>query len=352
MKSDLNVAFKYLSDNWRTNEQNLIELFENGVTVTTAPNVDHQPYLVKRFYIPKKRKQFGFRVVHKPLCNHLEHIIYSLSNYLNNLFVVHSSAHGFVKGRNIKSNATLHLHKKYILSVDIKDYFDSITSEMIKQSLIKHGDFINENAESIAEIISKIATIDNKLVQGYSSSPTLANLVSIDMDCAFQNYCSKLGIVYSRYADDLYFSSDKNMPSVPEIEAIINTNGFSLNPLKTDKMKLGQRQYVTGLSVFDKTIPRIPKKIKKNLRLEIHYISTYGILDHTLKKMKISKEAYLRSYKVKRIIHNDIYETTYRLSGWFKFIGSIEPDFSLKLRKHYEMKTNRDIYDLLNIEFS
>ena len=150
--------------------------------------------------------------------------------------------------------------------------------------------------------------MEGHLIQGYSTSPVLANIVSIELDLAIMKYIPHT-VTYTRYADDMYFSTDDLLPNIKELESIINNHGFKINPLKTQIMKQGQKQFVTGLSVSDKNYPRIPKKIKRNLRLEAYFINKYGY------------EGYKGYISPKRI------------TGWIKFINSIEPIFAQKLKK-------------------
>jgi RNA-directed DNA polymerase len=95
-------------------------------------------------------------------------------------------------------------------------------------------------------------------------------------------------------------------------------------------MKRGQKQYVTGLSVFDNNYPRIPKKIKRELRLEAYYIGKYGYEEHIMRKLKIKKHQ-LKNQEIKSLIINEIDITRDRIYGWLHFINSIEPNFSKKI---------------------
>lgn len=82
------------------------------------------------------------------------------------------------------------------------------------------------------------------------------------MDKELSAICKDRNINYTRYADDLSFSSEDNIELDP-LEEIITKYGFTLNTEKTRTYKRGRSQYVTGLTVADKTKPRIPRRIKK-----------------------------------------------------------------------------------------
>ena len=79
-------------------------------------------------------------------------------------------------------------------------------------------------------------------------------------------------------------------PNVLDLEKVVNKHGFELNPIKTKLMKRGSKQYVTGLSVFDSQFPRISKRIKRNLKLEIYYLNKFGFVSHTCKMLNYTNE--------------------------------------------------------------
>ncbi|MCD9577044.1 reverse transcriptase family protein [Flavobacterium soyae] len=278
---------------------------------------------VSKYYIKKKGKNGGFRIVHHIWTYQLENSLKILNNYLNEIFIPFDFIHGFVKGKNIKTNADTHLAKKIILSVDIENYFESISKEMIILGLCKIG-FKEEIAESIASIV----TINGFLPQGFCTSPTIANIVTHDLDQQLKKICGT-NIQYTRYADDLYFSSDiENIPLL-EITKIIEIYGFILNENKTKWMKRGQLQYVTGLTTFDSNTSRISKKRKKNIRLEIYYLTKFGFRKHIKNKLiKSGENINAEDFEYKLI--DEIDKTRNNLFGWLHFIKSIEPEFSAK----------------------
>lgn len=296
-------------------------------------NVDFTILDVDRFCIPKKNKDLGHRVIYKPMSESLINCLKILNTNLNRIYMPPISATGFIKGRGIKFNAKKHLTKKYILSIDINNFFETINQQMVIEVLKEYG-FIEE----IALKISKIVTINDKLVQGFHTSPTLANMIFKKIDLIFENLDEN--IEYSRYADDLTFSSDSEITYLSKITEIIESFGFEINIKKTKIMKRGQNQYVTGLTVFDEQYPRIPKRIKKKLRLEVYYINKYGLRNHTLKKMKINWKDYFGDELIKKkvenmegLVHDYIY-------GWLVFINGIEPIFS---EKCFELLRTRKI---------
>ena len=98
-------------------------------------------------------------------------------------------------------------------------------------------------------------------------------------------------------------------------------------------MRRGKKQYVTGLSVFDSSYPRISRKTKRNIRLELYYINKYGIKSHILHKLKHSFTEYKNDRSIRKLIDAQVLHTLNRINGWIVFIRSIEPTLGDKLMK-------------------
>jgi 5S rRNA maturation endonuclease (ribonuclease M5) len=280
---------------------------------------------IDKFSIPKKNAPTQYRVVYSVDSFELSNILKGLSTSLSEIYTHLDIVHGFVENRNIKTNANCHLTKKLLLSVDIKNFFESITSTMVEFAFRKMG-----FETSISEILASIVTISGHLVQGYNTSPLIANIVTENIDKELISLCAN-NITYTRYADDLYFSSDVQLPDLNQIEEIINKYDLKLNHDKTKLMKRGSQQYVTGLTIFDGKGPRIPKIIKRRLRLETHYIDKYGYEEHCIRRLNYTLEEYNNSPEIQTLVHKECSKTRHRIFGWLYFIKSIEPNFYQKL---------------------
>lgn len=323
-------TIKQLANYLKCTEESLNNLINNGFNITDKEgilafevhfNLADGEALVQKINLKKKGKISGFRTVYAIRTFQLSDTLKILNNYLTEIFIPLDCVHGFVPGKSTKTNARVHLEKKLILSVDIKEFFDSTSKKMISESLTEIG--FNEN---VADWISTITTIDGHLVQGFNTSPTLANIVTDKMDRDLLKLCGT-SINYSRYADDLYFSTDETLPNLENIKNIIEKYGYKLNDTKTKIMKRGHFQFVTGLTVFDKHIPRIPKKIKRNIRLEIHHILKFGYEKHAIRRLE-NIGIPLDSVDSRYFIEDEIANTNRRLFGWLHYIKSIEPKFA------------------------
>ncbi len=166
-------------------------------------------------------------------------------------------SHGFVKGFSIFSNARIHTKKRYVLNIDLEDFFPSINFGRVRGFFIKNKYF--KLSEAVSTIIAQIACYENSLPQGSPCSPIIANLIAHSLDMQLIALAKKYHMFYTRYADDLTFSSNvKTFPSdfineagklgnklVKTIEAF----GFKVNQQKVRVSHRSSRQEVTGLVV-------------------------------------------------------------------------------------------------------
>lgn len=179
--------------------------------------------------------------------------------------------HAFLKGKNCVTNASCHILNRYVLSLDIESFFESVTEEMLVKFV--EQSFLN------------FMLVDKKAVQGFPTSPYLANIAMIEVDFLIVQMLRQVDptIIYSRYADDLTISF--NNVSVRDIiqkniEAILNNAQLKLNKQKTILWDKEQgRAIITGIGVSYKDIHPTRKSLKK-LRAALHqqnYFSSQGL---------------------------------------------------------------------------
>lgn len=286
-------------------------------SIQDIPTLINKEVGISKFRIPKKNRQYGYRIVYKVNSCLISNVLKCLKLELSKLYHPNGCVGGFVSGRNIAYNAKFHLNKNVVLNIDIKNFFESISYLNIVKTFENLG-FI----KNIAEILADIVTYKRVLVAGFNTSPLLANLVCIDLDNEILSLCQRHNVSYTRYADDLSFSGEK-LDFFEEIVQIISKYGFSINEDKTRLYKRGRSQYVTGLTVADKTMPRIPRKIKKSLRADLYYIKIYGLISHIEYKYEVNlnNESLSDSACTKEAA---------RIMGWIHYINGIEPIFAKK----------------------
>ena len=289
----------------------------------------------KKMEIPKKNRNLGFRVVYKADNQILKNLHKVMQKHLNTLYVVPDAVHGFVPGRCTKTNARLHLGKKKILTLDIEDFFGSVSDTDIAQVFREIG--CNSD---VASCLAKLTTIKCKLVQGFNTSPVLANMVFKDTDILLESLCQKYNSIYTRYADDITISSDDELPSIAEVESLLANTQFRINRSKTKIMYRGKKQFVTGLTVFDRQYPRVPKQFKKRIRLQLYYIKKYGCTSYVMRKMGISEPDAVNDLQRDQILSRVI-RLLYEIKGWIDYINSIEPSLARKYYEEYNTITDR-----------
>ncbi len=223
----------------------------------------------------------------------------------------HDASHGYVKGRSTRRNAAEHIGRKYLLSADIKDFFPSITTARVQLALESAG-LKRVAAAAFADFL----TIEGSLPLGLNGSPIVANLVALPLDRELHEFAKRLGLNYTRYADDITLSGDVQLPSREDIDQIFKRNFFRMNRLKFRTSKLGQKHYITGLSVADKLAPHAPRVMKRKLRQELYYIDKYGFADHISRARSSGTEQ-----------HN-----VNRVDGMVSYVSSVEPRLSYGLR--------------------
>lgn len=194
------------------------------------------------------------------------------------------SNHAFEKYKSIASNAYKHKNKKYILNIDIKDFFSSIHYGRIIGFLQK--DRYLKLSEKTAKIIAKLATYNGTLPQGSPLSPILASLIGNIIDARLLKLAKKYKLTYTRYADDITFSSNLDFSSfllekenniwVPNKNLIsaVESLGFKINNKKTRYTDKYHKQIVTGL-VVNKFV-NTDKNYKKKTRAMVYQLFKIG----------------------------------------------------------------------------
>ncbi len=197
------------------------------------------------------------------------------------------SAQGFKRDRSILTNARRHRHRKYIFNLDLADFFPTINFGRVRGFFSKNRDF--ELHKSVATVIAQIACHDHTLPQGSPCSPVISNLVTNLLDVRLVRLASSAGATYTRYADDLTFSSNKReFPSeiaVPgadphswqpskSLRGIIERTGFTINDSKSHMMYRRSRQDVTGLIVNKKV--NVRWEYRHTVRAMVHSLVTTG----------------------------------------------------------------------------
>lgn len=230
----------------------------------------------------------------------------------------HAAVHGYVRGGSTRSNAQPHCGARVVVRADIENFFPNITLERIETMLRTIG------MQAVpAYALARFVTIDGALPLGLPESPVISNLVCLGLDKDLQSLAEELGVRYTRYADDMTFSGDANLPSKEQIRTILEQHNFRLSERKFKKSKRGQAHFVTGLSVSESDYPHVPRKLKHRLRMELHFCEKYGIDSHALENDEDSRKTYLRlAGMVKYVAFIERRKSAALIAQWDRILSS------------------------------
>jgi hypothetical protein len=219
----------------------------------------------------------------------------------------------------------VHSNPRIVLKMDIKDFFPTVTYPRVK-GIFRNAGYREQIATLLAllcteaprEIVEHqgksyyVALGPRCLPQGAPTSPALTNTLCLRLDQRLTGLAKKYGWRYTRYADDLTFSLPHNHEGPPKLGAlmgvvrrIVAEEGFNVHPEKTRLARSGARQKVTGLVVNGDRKPRVPRKLKREMRAALH----------NLKRGRPLKEG----------------ETLARLTGYAAYINMSDPTLGAKM---------------------
>lgn len=171
---------------------------------------------------------------------------------------------GYRKGMSIVSNAEPHVGQKFVLNIDLKNFFPTVSFKRVLGLFQSMG-----HERDAAVLLARVTTYKGELPQGAPSSPDIANLVCRNLDNRLSKLCAKQNWHYTRYCDDITISGSTNPAAqLRTITSIIESEGFSVNDDKTRLRRSHQRQTVTGLVVNERV--SVPRERKRILRAICH----------------------------------------------------------------------------------
>ncbi len=276
------------------------------------------------FDIP--RRSGGVRRIDAPVRS-LKFIQRLLHESLSRLYSPHPANHGFVSGRSIVSNASQHLGRKFVLNIDLADFFPSITRQRIYGRLVAEPYGLDTR---VANLIAALATNRYaRLPQGSPSSPVIANMVTAQLDADIADMCGKLRCRYTRYADDITVSTlrDEMSPQIArypnaqgtgqvilgdELIEVVERNGFRINHRKSRMYSYWTRQTCTGLVVNGQK-PSINRSYIRRLR---------SLVDHW-RKNGWQDAAQVLHEKEHRILFEDRQRLMNHVKGRIGFIKMV-----------------------------
>jgi RNA-directed DNA polymerase len=252
----------------------------------------------KEFDIPKRSggvrsiaaPQSGLKVLQRRLADFLQDCLDEMNQSVasDQKKPLDQISHGFKRGLSNRTNAKEHRNRRYVFNVDLTNFFGSINFGRVRGFFIKDQRFHLE--PKVATILAQIACFKKSLPQGSPCSPVISNLIGNILDAHLVRLAARTGCSYTRYADDLTFSTNKrcfptsiaiqsdddNHAWIPgsELLRLVKHSGFEINPKKTRMQYYYSRQEVTGLVVNKKV--NIRREYRHNVRAMAHRLFTKG----------------------------------------------------------------------------
>jgi RNA-directed DNA polymerase len=270
----------------------------------------------KTYQIPKATG--GLRTIDHP-ARELKLLQLWLVNNLFSQLPVHEDAYAYRKGRNILAHASVHAAQNYLLKVDFRDFFPSITGLDVFRVLETNASIISPplNIDDYGLVRSLVCRRD-RLTIGAPSSPALSNAVMFEFDTYWAERCRSDQVIYSRYADDLYFSANR-----PNILSIL------LTELRTDL----QRRESPRL-IVNETKTAFTSRKRRCL--------VTGLVLTSDRRVSLGRAA---KRKIKSLIFqhgrgNSDSEGATSLRGLISYVRSVDPRFIATLQRKFGPKLN------------
>jgi retron-type reverse transcriptase len=283
--------------------------------------LDIQTYLQKapskyKIYTIPKRKG-GTRVIAQP-AKQTKILQKFVIDELYSNFPIHNAAMAYRKKHNIKMNASVHVGQKYLLSMDFENFFHSITPALfweVYERLIKQpiSPIEKRNFQNLFFWRPKKQSEKLLLSIGAPSSPFISNFIMYEFDCFIYNYCETIGVRYTRYADDLSFSTNQKdiLFQLPKVVSVtlneLYKNRININLNKTSFSSKAHNRHVTGITLTNEDKLSIGRSTKRYIKHLVHKL--------TLDELSIEDKNYL--------------------SGYLNYVNFVEPDFITSLERKY-----------------
>jgi len=280
-----------------------------------------------------KKKMGGVRLIYSP-SHALKNLQRRLNAILQQVYQPKPSTYGFVKGKGIVKNAEQHLRQKCVLNLDLKDFFSSINFGRV-QGLLKAAPYnlLHEVATVLAQICCHEFEVDGqlnrRLPQGAPTSPVISNMICAPLDSQLQRLAKRHKCIYTRYADDITFSTSKSkFPSSlafysvgdekwllgKELLEVVEGNGFSVNEKKTRLATKYQHQEVTGITVNQ--TPNVKRNYVREIRSMLYVWRTHGL--------EKAEATFLEKFDKKHRLNSVTPSFKHVVKGKIEFLGAVK----------------------------
>lgn len=292
-----------------------------GITEQTLVSVSAKQEYIS-FSIPKPGGEK--RLIEHPVAK-LKEIQTALNRFLQAVYygVKPDSAYGFIirpnddfQPRNIYFNALRHNKSEWFWQLDLKDFFHTVTKTHLK-NLFQHLFFF---PPELSSVLTALCTSKSRLPMGAPTSPCLSNLVCLMFDAQMGQLADKHQAIYTRYADDITFSFQKEPPPafIDEVRLVVLRHSFVLNENKVHLKTRAEQPEITGLVIGHSTKPSLSKSWLKRLKQEI----------------RIYQWLMSEAVRQRGLFHAFVFDNFRRsVMGQVEFVGFVEGKDSAVFRK-------------------
>ena len=272
--------------------------------------VNTAPYRYKTYTIPKRSG--GYRVISQPSKDLKSVQRFILSEFILPKLELHECATAYREERNIADNARPHLQNQFLLKMDFKNFFPSIRATDFSQYAMATSivETVQE-AEILGLIFFKNTNGDLRLSIGSPGSPPISNALMNNFDHEVSSFCQASGIAFTRYSDDLTFSTNTkgSLFGIPnKIEEVLENLESPKLSINADKTKFSSKKFnrhVTGITITNEGLMSLGRQTKRRVRSEVFNAATMQ-----------QKELQ-------------------RLRGYLSYSKQIDPSFVARLWKKY-----------------
>lgn len=284
------------------------------------------------------KKDGSYRTIEDPEQS-LKRVLRWINHYLQAVYYFQrpQAVYGFCissredQDRNIMTNALRHTGNAYVLNLDIKDFFHSVSTTLVHK-IFSHT--IHPSQEEVIELLTALATFRGRLPMGSPASPVLSNMASLAMDAELAGFCKGASIVYTRYVDDMTFSAQQPIGEGDRrlIEDIIQHHYFVVNEGKVRYYEKGETPVVTGLLVKEDKVdlpphylPMLEKEIGR-LR-DVLLVEERYRLGVSNKKLKLLKQEIAGKLNFATIVLGDGHPDISKIQAQFEAAQFVKADF-------------------------
>ena len=269
------------------------------------------PYRYKVYTI-NKRNSDEKRIIAHP-SKELKFIQRLIIKQLQPRLPVHTVATAYIRGKSIKDNALPHAKSKYLLKMDLKNFFPSIKPDLFFKECKHQGVPLSDSDKELLEgflFWKSRRAKELSLSIGAPSSPLVSNFILYRFDKAMNQFCQSEGVTYTRYADDLTFSTNKKgvlLSYPPKVRRLIGTlydGNIKINLRKTVLSSKAHNRHVTGITLTNDGQLSVGRDDKRKLSAAIHHYASHMLTPEEVQILrgKLSYAVFVEPELLERLI--------------------------------------------------